>query len=95
MQLPFPVLSDVDMGAYRAYRLRRGSIPQLLTRGTIWAYVKLILKGRRYHFRRGDIRQLGGDFVIDAAGIVQFDRPSTAPNDRPPVEELLGVLRRI
>ena len=95
MQLPFPVLSDVDMGVYRAYRLRRGSIAQVLSLGTIWSYLKLLTRGRRYHFRRSDMRQLGGDFVIDAAGIVQYEHPSTTANDRPAMEKLLAVLRRI
>ena len=47
MQLPFPVLSDVELGAYRAYGLRRGSLTGMSGLGTIWAYVKLVLKGRR------------------------------------------------
>lgn len=92
MQLPFRLLSDLERDVYRAYGLARGSWYQTFSPGTIWSYLKLLVRGRRYHFRRSDLRQMGGDFVIDAAGIVRWEHREKTSHDRPSVEEILEVL---
>ena len=69
MQLPFTLLSNPERGTYLAYGLRRGSWRRVFGARTIWSYIQLLLRGRKYHLRRSDLRQLGGDFVIDAEGI--------------------------
>jgi len=88
----FHLLSDPERDIYRAYGLSRGSLSQLLSPGTVLAYVKLLARGRLYHFRRSDLRQLGGDFVIGADGVVQYQHRSAAPHDRPKVQELINVI---
>jgi peroxiredoxin len=95
MQLTFPLLSDPEKDAYRAYGLSSGKLRRIFGPGTIWAYVKLLAKGQMYHFRRSDFLQLGGDFVIDAAGVVRYEYRSGAPHDRPPVEQMIDVLGEI
>ena len=95
MRLPFPLLSDPQRDAYRAYGLQRGAMSRIFGLGTIWAYVKLLARGRRYHLRPSDLRQLDGDFVIDTAGIVRYEDRGAAPHDRPPIERLLETLDRI
>ena len=95
MQLPFTLLSDPQRDSYVAYGLQRGSWRQAFGVKTIWSYVRLLLRGRQYHFRRSDLRQMGGDFVIDAAGIVRFEYRGSQPNDRPSVERLLGELGKV
>ena len=94
LRLPFPLLSDPERDVYRAYGLEQGRLSQLLSPGTVLAYLKLLAKGRIYHFRWSDLRQLGGDFVIDGKGIIQFEHRSAAPHDRPSVELLLVQLDR-
>ena len=86
MQLPFVVLSDPERDVYRAYGLSRGALSQAFGWGTIWAYAKLLVRGRWYHFRQSDLRQRGGDFVLDAAGVVRYEHRGVAPHHRPPVE---------
>ena len=95
MQLPFPLLSDPERDAYRAYRLRSGNLRRIFGPGTIWAYVKLLAAGQMYHFRRSDFLQLGGNFVIDAAGVVRYEYRSATPHDRPAVELLIEMLGKI
>ena len=95
LQLPFPLLSDPERDVYRAYGLKRGRLFQLLSPGTVLAYLGLLAKGRWYHFRRSDLRQLGGDFVIDGQGITQYEYRGAAPHQRPPVEDILALLGRI
>ena len=58
-------------------------------------YLKLILRGEKLLPVQGDPHQLGGDFVVDAAGIIRLAHRSKDPVDRPPVEKLLAVLRNL
>ena len=95
LQLPFQLLSDPERGVYRTYGLASGNLSRVFGPGTIWAYIKLLARGRWYHFQKSDLRQLGGDFVIGANGIVRYQHRSAAPHDRPPAERLLEVLDTI
>jgi len=92
LRLPFPLLTDPAMDSYRSYGLQRGSLRQIFSLRTVLTYVKLLARGRSYHFRRSDLRQLGGDFVVDAEGMIQYQYRSDAPNDRPNVDELIRVI---
>ena len=94
LRLPFPLLSDPERDVYRAYGLRRGRLSQLLSPGTVLAYLKLLAGKRIYYLRWSDLRQFGGDFVIDEQGVVQFEHRSVTPQDRPSVELLLTQLDR-
>jgi hypothetical protein len=95
MGLPFPLLSDPERDAYQAYRLGRKSLRKVFGLGTIWSYIKLVVRGRRYRFQWSDLRQGGGDFVIDGQGVVRFEYRGPAPHDRPTIEKLLDVLKQI
>jgi peroxiredoxin len=95
MQLPFPLLSDPERDTYRAYGLNSGKLSRIFGFGTIWVYVKLLASGQTYHFRRSGFLQLGGDFVIDATGVVRYEYRSGAPHDRPEVEQLMDLLGKI
>ena len=89
---PYPLLLDPELRVYRAYGLER-SVLRVWSPKVLWRYLRLVLAGRRLRPAQGDLYQLGGDFVVDADGIVRLARPSRDPTDRPPVEELLKVLR--
>ena len=95
MQLPFPILSDPQRDTYRAYGLASGTLLRLLAPGTIWTYIKLLARGNWYHFGKSDLRQMGGDFVLDERGLVAYEFRSASPHQRPAVEELMAVLDRI
>ena len=91
--LPFPMLRDPEYQAYRAFSLQRGSLQAVYGPRTIWAYVKLIARNRRFTRTRTNRLQLGGDFVIDGQGIVRLAYRSRDPADRPPVSLLMDALR--
>ena len=95
MQLPFLILSDPQRVVYRAYGLASGTLLRLLAPGTIWTYIKLMAKGNRYRFGKSDLRQMGGDFVLDEGGLVAYEFRGTSPHQRPTVPELIAVLDRI
>ena len=61
---------------------------------TIWRYVRLLTSGRRWRGIQGDSAQLGGDFVVDAEGIIRLAHRSHDPTDRPDVDDLLSDLRQ-
>ena len=95
MQLPFPVVSDPERVAYRAYQLKSAKISQLFAPGSMFAYTKLLAKGRWANYEKSDVRQLGGDFVIDREGIVRYEHRSASPADRPPVDGLDGLIETL
>ncbi len=93
LHLPFPLLSDPERGAYKAYGLLRGSFWSIFGPKTVWEYVKLISHGRLFRGIQADPFQLGGDFVIDGQGIVRFAYRSEEPTDRPSADRLLQAVR--
>lgn len=88
---PFPVLADPDRAAYRGFGLERAGWWKLL-RPRVWlVYLRLILRGWLPRPAHEDVRQLGGDFVVDRTGKVIYAHRSTDPTDRPSIDELLQV----
>ena len=92
MQLPFPALSDPERKAYGAYELGAGSWSRIFSPKTVWAYLKHFAFGGRYEHRSSDWKQLGGDFILNADGLVTFEYRSAAPHDRPQVSRLVALL---
>jgi hypothetical protein len=94
LDLPWPVLVDLDRVTYRAWGLRRASFRTVWLDPRVWArYGLLLLGGQRLRRLGSDTLQLGGDFVLDADGMVTWARPQHA-DDRPPVGVLLAELQR-
>lgn len=92
---PFPLVSDPEFKAYRAFSIGKTNLRGFLRLGVIWHYLKLIFRGwmPKGPAANADIWQLGGDFVIDAAGRLRYAYPSKNSTDRPGNEELLNALR--
>lgn len=86
-----PLLLDPERTAYRAYGLGHSLLrswqPKVLVR-----YAQLLLSGREWRGIQGDSAQLGGDFIIDANGIIRYAYRSQDPTDRPTADELLSVI---
>jgi len=92
---PFDVLLDRDRDVYRAYGLER-SVLRSWNPKTIWVYIKRWFKrGSFYDSHGDDTAQLGGDFIVDKHGDFKFVYPSHDPTDRPPVDDLLAVIKRL
>ncbi|HVR29165.1 MAG TPA: SelL-related redox protein [Thermoanaerobaculia bacterium] len=92
--LPWPLLVDTSRDAYRAYGMRRGGLWEIWSPASWGAYLDLLRKGRRVRPPTGDVYQLGGDVLIDPAGRLALRRVEKGPADRPPVPDLLAVVRR-
>jgi alkyl hydroperoxide reductase subunit AhpC len=91
----FTVLLDRERTVYAAYGLERSRLRSFSLR-TLWLYATRHLRGKQTHSSHGDdTSQLGGDFIVDKNGILRLAYPSHDPVDRPPVDELLKVLRNL
>ncbi len=88
------MLIDRDLKVYQAYQLER-SLRRAWGLKTIWAYIRLLLAGRKWVSGDGDTAQMGGDFIIDSAGIIQLAYRSHDPTDRPAVQDLIHTLKAL
>ena len=89
LKLPFPVLSDVTAEVYRAFGLGKGVV---IRSRTLLAAARLVWRAKRLYRPVGDIMQVGGDFIVDGAGLVHFAHSSEDPTDRPDVIELMRLI---
>ncbi|MEZ5102754.1 MAG: AhpC/TSA family protein [Thermoleophilia bacterium] len=93
--LPYPVLTDPARSSYRAWGLGRGSVAGIWLDPRVWArYARLLARGERLRAPGSDTLQLGGDFVVDAAGRITYARPQER-DDRPPVSQLVRALGEV
>lgn len=91
---PLPVAGDPDRAAYRAFGLERTPWYTLVrpdvVLGYLWQIVRLVPV--KLPYRREDVLQLGGDFLLDRQGNVVFAYRSRVPTDRPSVTQLLAAI---
>ncbi len=90
---PWPLLVDSERTLYQAYGMMRGRAWDLYGPPAIWAYLKLLARGRRLRQAGSDVTQLGGDVLVDPEGVVRLHYIGSGPADRPAVERLLDVVR--
>lgn len=90
LDLPFPLLADPDRVVYRRFQLGRGARRDIWNFGTVKLYVRLLRRGRRLRRPTQDIRQLGGDFVVDDRGRLAAAFWPPSPDARPDVATLIS-----
>ncbi len=91
LELPYTVLGDAERRAYRAYGLVEAGAREFFRPETGRAYLRSILSGAGGGRPVGNVRQLGGAFVIDRSGIVRLAHPSAYPGDHAATAELLAA----
>ena len=91
--LTFPIVVDEERELYRAYGMLLGHKRDLWGPASVLVYLRLMLRGRRLRLPTGDTAQLGGDVLIDPAGVVRVHHVGSGPADRPAIDELLDVVR--
>lgn len=90
--LPFEMLCDPALDAYRAYGLSRGSLWQvLLAPPVIAAGIESYQEGHKVEPIVGDPMQLPGSFVI-SKGKVVYSHRGRYSSDLAPVADLLGAV---
>lgn len=94
-RLTFPVLSDPERAAYRAYGLPEGETGQVSGRQELASGMRLALRGILPGRPRGNPRQLGGDVLIDREGVIRSIRRSRRAADVPDPEALLTAAHEL
>ena len=92
IDFPWPVLLDRDRVAYRRFGLGRAPRGALLRLDWVRGYARMMLRGDALARPGHDVLQLGGDFVIDRAGVIVLAHPSAHFDDREPVGALISAL---
>ena len=92
--LSWPLLIDPSRALYKAYGMGRGRWLAVWGPASWWAYLRLIAGGYRLKRPTGDVRQLGGDILVDPKGRVALHHVGHGPADRPAVSGLLERVRR-
>jgi hypothetical protein len=90
----FTLGSDPERHVYRAFGFGRSTPWEILGWRTIAAYVRAVARGARPAQPTSDPFELGGDVVLDAAGVVRFVHASRGPADRPDAAALVAELGR-
>lgn len=91
--LRWPLLIDPSRRLYQAYGMETGRWWALWGPATWWAYARLIARGHRPRPASADVRQLGGDVLIDPGGTVILHHVGDGPADRPAIARLLEPAR--
>ena len=92
LELPFPVLADASAEVYFAFGLGKGL---LIRPRTLLAAARLVWRAKRLYRPIGDILQVGGDVIVDRAGVVRYAHSSEDPTDRPEAPELLWLVAEV
>lgn len=92
---PFPLLLDPEKSSYRRWGLgKAGLTDSVLSPRLNWRYLKLLLRGERFLGTAPNMFQLGGDFIVDAAGRIAAAHPMRNNGDHIEVAQLLKELQR-
>jgi hypothetical protein len=92
--LTWPLLVDTDREVYRAHGMLDAGFWDVWGPPTWWAYLRALREGASLTASVGDVRQRGGDVLVDPDGVVRLRHVGRGPADRPAVATLLELVRR-
>lgn len=88
----FELLLDPTQDLYRKYKMEKASLWALINPLAILKYTWLIVTGTMPGKPGKDVKQLGGDVLIDPDGVIRYHFVSEGPLDRPSVDNLLNEI---
>lgn len=91
-KLPFVFLLDPKKEVYCLYGMIYREKGAVVTYRTMLDYLKLRWAGYPKQQRGKNIRQMGGDVIIDKEGLIRLIYQSQFPEDRPNVGEMITIL---
>ncbi len=91
-----PIVSDPDRVAYRAFGLERTGWLTFFRPKVLAGYLAKIALGHRLKtpYEGEDVLQLGGDFLLNRHGEIEYAYRSAEPTDRPTLEALFEAIDR-
>ena len=90
-KLDWTALIDERRELYRAYGMDRAHVWDVWGPATLRAYARELLRGNRLQPAREDVRQRGGDVLVDPNGIVRLHFVGKGPAERPTIDDLLRI----
>lgn len=90
---PWPVLLDPERSLYGAFEMDRAPARDIWSLATLKAYLRVLRTGEHLRPSDEDVYQRGGNVLVDPAGAVRLHHVGRGPADRPPVDQLLAVVR--
>jgi hypothetical protein len=93
--MPFPCLVDAEARLYRALGFPRLGWRAALSPATYRNYWRAWRRGARQGTITGDPRRLSGVAIVDAEGRLRWRYASRTIGDYPPVDEVMGEVRRV
>jgi peroxiredoxin len=94
LDLPYALLLDRTKESYVRWGLQRVSVRSFLVPSLYWALAKQAVRPGSYMGKAPDEGQLGGDFVIDAGGILRFANRMRSLHDRATPAQMLAAVPR-
>ncbi len=94
MESPHRFISDPGRTLYEAFGLTRGGLTQVIHPRVVTNGISALRAGLRQGRPTSDPMQLGGAFVIDRSGCVDWEFRSADISDNPTAEQILGALAR-
>jgi peroxiredoxin len=91
-KLPFTFLLDPQKQVYHQYGMVYREKGSVITWRTVIAYLSLRFTGYPRQPKGKDVRQMGGDVIIDTNGNILLIHRSEFPEDRPLVDEIMKIL---
>jgi peroxiredoxin len=85
----WPLIIDETRELYRSYGMFSSSFWDIWGPKTWVAYLRAILNGYKIKKSESDVKQRGGDVLIDPDGIIQLHYIGRGPADRPSVEMII------
>lgn len=90
---PLTVVSDEGRAGYRAYGFPSGPWWKVWGPKVWLRYAQLLRRGASFERPTEDTSQLGGDVVVGRDGRIVYLFRSKAPDERPPVDDLVEAVR--
>lgn len=94
LEVPFPMACDPRRRAYAAFALKRMPPLGFLSPALAFKGLAAVSRGHGMGFPKGDVRQLGGLFVIDSQGTIIHRHEARDPSDHPEPAAILTLLQR-
>lgn len=88
-------LASEDSSVYKTYGFSHIKLGNILSFTAIQNTVRAVTSGQMQGQTTGDVRMIGGTFIIDQAGVVQYAYYSKTPGDHPSFERILEVGKKI
>lgn len=87
------MLIDSERELYAAYGMPRADWWTLSKPSVMWKYIVNVFTGTMPGWKGKDIKQLGGNVLINPDGKVVLNHVSTNPHDRPNSQEIFELIK--